>query len=273
VILDRLAGSVSDRRIWSDKLARVDDILVRRFRGLMKQHADACKVESARIRIALDGVFLKFLEARRTWAVKQRSSADDFNLFELMKVDGDEVNHSRLLAWLLDHRIEHGTHAQGSLGFRLFLEELANDLRLDTAPTCYADEPNYWVASEVSGDRARIDIEIGARNRFLIHIENKIYSAEGDRQTDREWLDFQGKADSLSIPQEARHAIFLTINGSKPMNVNFHPVAWYRIARVLDIFAQSCEAPEVELFTRHYAKAVRRLSVDDLHHGGTNGEV
>src|ERR1035438_3170438 len=73
-----------------------------RFRSLLKRHSDLVRAETARLSRAFDGVFSNFLAARKTWAKKQRVSADDFNLFELMRLDGDEVNHSRLLAWLLD---------------------------------------------------------------------------------------------------------------------------------------------------------------------------
>ena len=41
-----------------------------------------------------------------------------------MDIKTDEACHSKILAWLLDRRIDRGTHAQGSLGFRLLLEEL-----------------------------------------------------------------------------------------------------------------------------------------------------
>src|SRR5207245_2259609 len=62
--------------------------------------------------------------SRQSYTKRQRESAEDFNLIDVVQVTNDERRHSALLAWLLDHRIDHfGTHAQGSLGFQLFLKE------------------------------------------------------------------------------------------------------------------------------------------------------
>ena len=73
---------------------------------------------------------------------------------------------------------------EGSLGFRFFLEEFG-------LPVKYADG-KYRVRREVSGDESRIDVEVAERRKFVIHIENKIWSAEGDDETNREWRDLAG---------------------------------------------------------------------------------
>jgi hypothetical protein len=237
--------------------------LTRRFQSLITRHAELRSKETERLKKVLDELLPSFLGERKKWAQGQRKSADDFNLFEVLGVEGDEESHSKILAWLLDHRIERGTHAQGNLGFRLFLEELAKELREGHVAqvAAYADEANYWVHPEVSGNEARVDIEIAARDKFLIHLENKIYAAEGEDQTDREWRDLQAKRKELRVPEEACHAIFLTLDGSEAKNKNFRSVGWNRIAKVLDQFATLAEPPEVKLFARHYAKAIRKLSV------------
>ena len=54
--------------------------------------------------------------------LQQEQFADDFNLLDVMNLAGKEIRHSMMLAWLLDHDLRKlGTHAQGNLGFRLFL--------------------------------------------------------------------------------------------------------------------------------------------------------
>lgn len=165
--------------------------LKRRFRSLITGHAELRSKETGRLKKALDELLPGFQLARKKWAESQRKSADDFNLFEVMRVEADEVCHSKILAWLLDHRIEKGSHAQGNLGFRLFLEEIGKDLRQerDGQVAAYARETDYRVSAEVRGFEARVDIEIAARGKFLIHIENKLFSAEGENQTNREWRD------------------------------------------------------------------------------------
>jgi len=237
--------------------------LARRFQLLITGHAELCSKETSRLKNVLNEMLPGFLAARKKWAEAQEKSADDFNLFEVMEVEGDEICHSKILAWLLDHRIEHGTHAQGNLGFRLFLQELGSELReeQDGQIASYAGESKYWVHREMSGNEARVDIEIAARGKFLIHLENKIHSMEGEDQTEREWRDLQARRNELGVPESACHAIFLTLDGGKAKNKSFHSVGWNRIAKVLDKFALETEPPEVKLFARHYAKAVRKLSI------------
>ena len=94
-----------------------------------------------------------YLECRERWAASQVALADDFNLFRVMNVEYDEVRHSKVLAWLLDRRIEHGTHAQGNLGFRLFLEELQRDLAIESRPRPLKDLPQGTVLGGMRGFR------------------------------------------------------------------------------------------------------------------------
>jgi hypothetical protein len=207
-----------------------------------------------------------FQEPHRAWAERQRSSADDFNLLETMGVHCKEVCHSRILAWLLDWRIdEYGTHAQRELGFRLFLQNL--EKRLDPGSRhnviAYAHDPSYWVRCEVPGRKSKIDVEIAAFGRFIIHIENKIQSPEGENETNREWEDLLERAKELEVPPENIHGIFLTLDGRRPKklaNNGFRPVGWARVARVIEEFAEQAEPDIVKLFARHYAAAVRKLA-------------
>jgi len=77
---------------------------------------------------------------------------------------------------------------QGKLGLQLFLDELRNELdpggKLQIKN--YVDEP-YFVHREVSSSGSRVDIEIVAPQRFIIHVENKIRSKESAGQTHKEW--------------------------------------------------------------------------------------
>jgi hypothetical protein len=209
------------------------------------------KAASAK-RLRFSQLLKDYQPACERWRQNQEATAEDFNLLEVMNLTGDELHHSMLLAWLLDHRLTAlGTHAQGNLGFRLFLEELG-------LPVEWAQKP-YSVYREVSGDRSRIDIRIQAPRSFIIDIENKIWSEEGDDQTNREWEDLQDKAKELAIANV--HAFFLTPDGRKAENPKFRPVKWMQIARILEKFAVEAKPPEVKLFARHYAAALQRFVV------------
>lgn len=227
----------------------------RRFRALLDGYAarrgEAAPAPEALFRDLLDGFRGKF----QAWRKSEENSASDFNLLDTLQIFGEEVRHSMMLAWLLDRRIERaGTHAQGNKGFLLFLKELGLDER-------YA-ESEYLVRREVRGDESIVDIEIAARGRFVIHIENKIYSEEGEDQTEREWRDLQERARDLGVKLSRAHGFFITLSGDPPTSKHFEELGWNRIASILDAFAEQAKAPEVSMFASHYARALRRMTIE-----------
>ena len=210
---------------------------------------------------AFSGILCGFQSAYDTWRRRQASVAEDFNILDVMRITNKEVYHSKILAWLLDHDLRrYGTHAQGKLGFELFLDAV----RL---PLCYA-EADYWVRPEVANDESRVDLEIGARGAFLIHIENKIKAPEGEMQTRREWADLTRRAATLGVetsgPKRATHAFFLTPEGRSAQNPKFAQLSWATVASILEGFAHKALPPDVRLFSAHYARALRTFVVREL---------
>lgn len=207
-------------------------------------------------------LFEGYLKALDIWEKNQRGTADRFDILEVLDATGDELRHSRMLAWLLDRNYrKFGTHAQGSLGFRLLLAELGLPLELAEAP--------YSVRREVSGMGSRIDIEVEARGFFLMHIEVKINAAEGVRQadgvrqTDREWDDLCRRAREIGVSDDPQNgkifALYLTPSGIRPSNRNFIPVRWGRIISVLKRFGTEAQPAGIKLFALHYARALGRF--------------
>jgi hypothetical protein len=229
--------------------------LLGRFEELRKAADAAERIRAASSRQSIRVLLDRYGEANARYCNQQARSADDFNLLDVMQLTGKEIRHSMMLAWMLDHDLRRlGTHAQGALGFRLFLVEF-DELRL---PLSIADT-KYWVRREVAGEKSIVDIEIGCRGQFLIHIENKIWSSEGTDQTNREWDDVQRKAAELRIPDTNVRALYLTPTGAPAANGNFHCVSWLRIARVVEAFAQQSQPPDVKLFAAHYTRSLRRF--------------
>jgi hypothetical protein len=228
------------------KFTRLLDGFSQKTRNYRSQEASDDILRVARFPVLIDGFRCQI----ETWQKSQESTAQDFNMLEVFGVTGDEVRHSMLLAWLLDRRLEKGgTHAQGNLGFRLFLEALG-------LPAAYA-ERSYWVRREQAGDESRVDVEVAARGMFIIHIENKIRAAEGLYQTAREWADLLKRAKSLEIPSNAIHAFFLTMDDTSADNPKFVSLSWRAIADVFERFANEAKPPEVRLFAMHCAHALR----------------
>jgi hypothetical protein len=183
---------------------------------------------------------------------RQEKTADDFNLLETLQISAEEIRHSMMLAWLLN---SDGTHAQGKRGFSLFLDQFRLNSR-------YADT-NYTVKRERRGAESRVDIEIAARGHFIIYIENKIYSAEGDEQTKREWGDLKKQARKLDIHgKDDVHGFFLTLDRHAPAWPDFKPISWEEIAEVFDDFSELAQAGQVSLFAAHYAAVLRKLTFE-----------
>jgi hypothetical protein len=232
-------------------------MLLKQFDARRDQADLSGQEQAADDRDCIGALLVGYSEEVGRYRQQQEQVADDFNLLDVMLLTGKEIRHSMMLAWLLDHDIRKlGTHAQGSLGFRLFLQEFSEfGLPIDWA-NC-----KYWVRREVAGDESIVDVEVACRGRFLIHIENKIWSGEGPDQTDREWSDLQRRAAELSVTVPHIHALFLTPSGTDPSNLNFRPIPWGRIVRVLEKFADQAKPKDVRLFTAHYARALRRFIV------------
>jgi hypothetical protein len=200
----------------------------------------------------MSALLLGYNQAVERHRQQQEQTADDFNILEVMHLTGNEVRHSMMLGWLLDHDLRKlGTHAQGNLGFRLFLAEFG-------LPLTYA-ESEYWVGREIAGDESIVDIEVACRCGFLIHIENKISASEGPDQTDREWADVNRRAESLKARNV--HALFLTPRGRAATNPKFQAISWGSVARVLENFAEQAKPADVKLFAAHYARTLRRFIV------------
>lgn len=248
---------------WQTKAIACRDLLEEFVRFHMACAHDEAKKAAAN-RQELQTFFDGYGQAVEDWRKHQADSADEFDLLKVLDLTHEENRHSMMLAWLLDRDMLHyGTHAQGNLGFRLFLEVLKEVLKL---PLELVDTP-YWVRREVSGDTSRVDIEIAAHGGFLIHIENKIWSKEGRLQTHREAEDMRRRAEALGIAPCANEGhvlgLFLTPSGKAPENPDFRPISWRQIARVVEEFAEKARPPEVKLFARHYARTLRRFIVEE----------
>jgi hypothetical protein len=256
-LLDGYGIALSRTRPSPPARVQVFSGLIEGFLAAQERASAAEGKETEEEHRAFESLLAGLQEALVAWRMGQESTADDFNILAVMRLSGNELRHSMVLAWLLDHDLARlGTHAQGRLGFRLFLEELG-------LPVPYADAP-YWVRREVAGDESRVDIEVAARDRFLIWIENKIWSSEGNDQTHREWSDLVRRAEQIGVPGDLSagpvHALFLTLEGTEPSNPRFHAVSWRLIARVFKRFAAEAKPPDVKLFCSHYARALRDLS-------------
>jgi len=158
-----------------------------------------------------------YVEKRDEILEKNKITADQFNIFRILKVERYEVTtHSALLKELLDSR---GSHGQGNLFFINFLYLLANkdiipkDEINKYSPKTFDD---YRCNAELTVNTGRLDIIIERTYgdfRFCIIIENKVDAADQDEQIDRYWIYLKSKSE---IPENRKKILYLTKIGELP---------------------------------------------------------
>jgi len=236
----------------------------RKWTSLFQEWKRKTRLEESSLVSKCQSLFPAYRQAFESVRAKQVESADDFRILQLLGCESDELRHSRVLCWLLDR---HETHAQGRLGFRLLLRALS----LPEAD--YADS-DYRCRCEVAGEESRIDIEVAARRKFIIHIENKIHAAEGQQQLLRESADLERWAKAFDVPDDRIHAYFLTPDGWLPSDSGrFVRLKWGDIGAIFRNFSADARAPGVKWFALHFAEAVEALATVRLQEAESEGPI
>lgn len=206
-----------------------------------------------------------------------------FNPFSVLKLEGHEIRHSNILAWLFD---PDGSHGLG----KTFLEQFL--LCLPDATYEEFNKENERIALKIASDfsltsewsvfvrreaylkgKKRIDLEITCENNidnkrnFVILIENKVYSTQGKNQLKDYREDFEEK-----IKTEKLHfkmlPVYLTLNeDDTPNDTNYFHFTYKTIHEILEKilnthgFAKQNE--DAERFIRFYKSILEeRLNMD-----------
>ena len=184
----------------------------------------------------------------------------EFNLFDVLKIERREPQHSALLAWLLDPR---GSHGLRDYFLRRFLSVAAAEAHERQIAGVTPLDVDGWKLSnvEVATERHNIDILITDEADGLVcFIENKIGSAEHSDQLSRYLDTISHEYDGLtSIP------IFLTPEGLEPESDSdarhYVPIDYSRVADLIDRTLQtrgSTISVPVADFIKQYARTLRR---------------
>lgn len=196
----------------------------------------------------------------------------DFNPFSVLKLETHEIRHSNVMAWLLEPYESHGL---GKIFLQQFLFHLSDDtyeefnksqesLALEIASDfALSSEWNVSVKREVYLKRKeRIDIEIICENniekgkKFVILIENKIYSTQGKNQLENYRKHYQER-----IKKEKQNLkilyVYLTLDENDiPDDTNYFHFTYTTIHEILEnilktqIFSKQNE--DAEQFIKFY---------------------
>lgn len=116
------------------------------------------------------------LQKEKVRKEESRKRGERFNMFEMLGVAHYEVTHSKIIAGFLNPK---GSHGQGDLFLRLFLQTIENKDEI------YTDASNAKVYTEYGkGVDGRLDIFIENGSHGII-IENKVYAGDQPEQLKR----------------------------------------------------------------------------------------
>lgn len=186
-----------------------------------------------------------------------------FNVFRTLKVEQAEIRHSNVLAWLLDPSESHGLSdiVLRRILSNILLESNTNIKGISAAQV----ELMRFDSIEVRREWKNIDIVIVDRdNKFVVLIENKIYSKESKGQ-----LAKYLKILNDEFPSLKKLPIFLTLMGDEVEDEQADDYCLYSYSQVLTVLGQifsqrtSQLAEPVAIFLRQYIDILRKLTMQD----------
>jgi hypothetical protein len=194
------------------------------------------------------GIIDDFIKMQKRLIKRDNQLAGNFNPLQLLNVKFDETTHSNILAWVFD---PYGSHSQGDLFFRAFLEHFNFEVDYE--------QMDYKVIREFSGNEAIIDLLIYGR-KFIFYIENKTLSSEGYRQTEREYNDLLRLSNALKISENI-YAIYLSPSGRRPQSENWLPISYAQLSDALANRISHIRADYVRFFLNSWITILKEVGV------------
>ena len=212
------------------------------------------------------------------------------SFFNTLCIARKELIHSQFISWLLN---PNSNHALGYFPLRKFLQMIAKISRLDVNKsklnTYYfqkfmvqdykiigTTEINTEVCAEIEKKKGRIDILVnipisfdGKKKKLPIVIENKVFSAEHDRQTElyKEWILNKCKNE----PEEYYDPIFVFLSIKNLSEVKCDSPDYLKVnyQNLLDYVLEPCmlreSSAEGNLMIKNYIRclSIGRINFDD----------
>lgn len=187
-----------------------------------------------------------------------------FNPIKTMRMEGMEIRHSAILAWLLDPRETHGFSDKF---LRAFLCEAMRGQSALGSPTALEISQADLRDAEVRREWQNIDIFILLpRLNWAFIIENKFHSSQHVGQLAK----YAERVQSIFEPQEGAlkvRGIFLTLHDEDPEDESYAPIQYGAICEILPTLMET-EAEvvraDVAVFVKHYIEIIREaIGVSD----------
>ena len=188
----------------------------------------------------------------------------EFNLFDVLQIGHLELQHSWVIAWLLDPR---GSHALGDNFLRTLLTRVAAVAQERRISVPSPDSAKGWALSNVWVARERYNIDILAisdEDRLALLIENKIFGDEIPGQLRRYW-----ETVKTTYPGLKPFPAFLTPDGRKPLDERdqavYVPIDYGQVANLIQGLLRtqvSTISMPVRSFLEQYIRTIRRNILD-----------
>ena len=189
----------------------------------------------------------------------------EFNVFEVLGIEKQEVRHSAFLAWLLD---SNGTHGLGDYFLRRFLWRVTTYARTHeiTAITAFDVDRRKLRDVNVATERHRIAILLTSQeDEFVCAIENKVSSGEHGNQLERYRHVVERQYQGLTPL-----FVLLSIEGEPPIRetdaAHYIPMSYLQIAELIQHVLTSRASSlgeDVQGILRQYVTSLRRHILAD----------
>lgn len=192
---------------------------------------------------------------------------NQFNVFNALKLQNNEIRHSNFLGWLMTPYENHGL---GDYFLKEFLKSAIRDYSLDSNIELSLKDIAFFNLndSEIRREYKNIDILIiSPQNNFLCVIENKIWSGEHDCQLERYAKivnqEFSGykKLYIYLTPETDVNCKLIARQTNNLDNVYYIPMNYGQvrnvIRKVLEFKSRNLSG-EVMIFIEHYKEMIER---------------
>lgn len=189
---------------------------------------------------------------------------NQFNVFETIGFTGQELMHSRFLAFLLDPKQTHGL---GDLFLKSFLQKVLESTNKVSLRQAFdnADEGDLdqtTVHTEVYTGDGRIDfLLLNAARKWAMIIENKVFSTEHSDQLGKYYRFVKASHSDWHIV-----GCYLTPGGDAPSHVAYSSLSFRAVCEIVDSILEDRNErlnSDVRMSMEHYVQMVRRHIVDD----------
>lgn len=192
---------------------------------------------------------------------------NQFNVFNALKLQNNEIRHSNFLGWLMT---PYENHELGDYFLKEFLKSAIKDYSLKDETELSLSEIAFLNLSDVEIRREYKNIDIliiSSQNKFLCIIENKIWTGEHDNQLSRyaeivenEFSDYKKLYIFLAPETDIEcELIKREINSSKI--AHYIPMCYEQVNEVIKKvlkFKSKHMNCEVKIFIEHYQKMIER---------------